>query len=81
MTGRFAIVSLGNHDLPDDVASATDADVESTLRRAATFLGFNGDDVTIERVASVIPGTCMACTEIVASVGGTRMLVATPALY
>jgi hypothetical protein len=81
MNNRFAITSLGNHVLPDDLASATDADVESVLLRAAAFLGYPTEAVTIERVASVIGGSCMPCTDCVASVGGTRMLVATPALY
>ncbi len=81
MSLRFAIASLGHHDLPDAVASADDEDVEATLLRAAEHLGFAADQVSLERVASVLPGSCIACTEVVASVGGTRMLVATPALY
>jgi hypothetical protein len=78
---RFAIASLGRHELPDAIALATDADVESILRQAAVFLGFSAEDVAIERVASVLPGSCIVCTDVVATVGGTRMLVASPALY
>jgi hypothetical protein len=81
MGQHFAITSLGHHALPDDVIFATDADVESVLLRAAAFLGYPAHEVAVERVASVVPGSCIACTEVIASVGGTRMLIATPALY
>lgn len=81
MSERFVIASLGHHDLPRTVASATDENVESVLLRAMAFLGYAEADVVIERVASVIPGSCIACTDVVASVGGTRMLIASPALY
>ena len=81
MSLRFSITSLGHHDLPAAIASADDQDVEATLVRAAQHLGFAAREVSVERVASVLPGSCIACTEVVASVGGTRMLVATPALY
>ena len=78
---RFAIVSLGHHELPDDVAYADDGDVENVLLRAAAFLGYCAGDVAVERVSSVLAGSCIACTDVVASVRGTRMLVASPALY
>ena len=81
MNTRFSIASVGHLDLPDEIASADAPDVEAALLRAAEHLGFVARDVVIERVASVIPGSCIACTEIIASVGGTRMLIATPALY
>ncbi len=81
MSTRFSIASLGHHDLPQEVSSADDPDVEGTLLRAAAHLGFAAADVLIERVASVLPGSCIACTDVVASVGGTRMLIASPSLY
>jgi hypothetical protein len=81
MNAWFSITSLGHHDLPPDLATAPEAEVEAVLLRAAAFLGFAASQVAIERVASVIPGSCMACTDVIASVGGTRMLVASPALY
>lgn len=81
MSLRFAIASLGHHDLPDAIAYAEDEDVEATLLRAAEHLGFAAAEVSLERVASVMPGSCIACTEVVATIGGTRMLIATPALY
>jgi hypothetical protein len=81
MSLHFAIASLGHRTLPDELASAADADVENVLLRAAVFLGYDADDVVIERVASVIPRSCVACTDVVASVRGTCMLVASPALY
>ena len=81
MTTRFSIASVGHLDLPDAIAFANATDVEAALLRAAEHLGFAARDVVVERVASVIPGSCIACTEVIASVGGTRMLIATPALY
>jgi hypothetical protein len=81
MAGRFSISCFGHRDLPADIAYATDADVETTLLRAAAFLGYAADDVAIERVASIVAGSCIPCTDVVASAFGTRLLVATPALY
>ena len=81
MSTRFSISSLGHHDLPDEVSSADDPDVDEALLRAAAHLGYAAAEVSIERVASVLPGSCIACTEVIASVGGTRMLIASPSLY
>jgi hypothetical protein len=81
MRPLFTITSLGHHALPDDVATATDADVEAVLLRAAAFLGYAAAEVAVERVASVLAGSCIACTDVVASISGTRLLVASPALY
>jgi hypothetical protein len=78
---RFTIASLGHHDLPAEVCEADDPDVEEALVRAAAHLGYAAAEVSVERVASVLPGSCIACTEVIASVGGTRMLIATPSLY
>ena len=74
----FTIESLGHHDLPDDLSRATLANVEDVLRRAAAHLGF--DEVEIKHVASVIGGSCIASTDVVASVRGTTILVAKPLL-
>ena len=76
---RFAIVAAGHFDLPRELEMAEEADVDDVLRRAAAFLGY--PDVTIERVSSVIAGSCIACTDIIASVSGMRLLVASPALF
>ncbi|CAN5922112.1 hypothetical protein BH11MYX4_BH11MYX4_16680 [soil metagenome] len=81
MSVRFSITSVGHHDLPRELASAPEAEVEAVLLRAAALLGYAASQVAIERVASVVPGSCIACTDVVASVGGTRMLIASPALY
>ncbi len=72
----YLIESLGHHDLPDELARASEANVEDVLRRAAAHLGFR--DVAIERVASVLGGSCIASIDVVASVQGTRILVARP---
>jgi hypothetical protein len=76
----YTIESLGHHDLPEHLAEAAAADVEDVLRRAAAFLG-RRDGVEVARVPSVVPGSCVACVDVVASVGGTPILVARPSLY
>ncbi len=81
MAERFSISCFGHRDLPAEIAFAVDGEVETVLLRAAAFLGYAADDVVIERVSSVLGGTCVACTNVIASVGGTRVLIATPALY
>lgn len=75
----YTITVVGNVRLPADLETATDADVEDVLRRAATHLGRDG--VEIQRVSSVLGGSCIACVDVVAYVGGTALLVARPALY
>lgn len=75
----YVVESLGHHDLPDELSEADEHDVEAVLREAAAFLG--RPSVTIERVASVIPGSCIASVDVVASVGGTPILVARPSPY
>jgi hypothetical protein len=77
--GMYAIESPGHLELPEELTRARDEDVENTLRRAAAFLGW--EDVEIARVASVIGGSCIACTDVVAYVHGTALLVAKPELY
>lgn len=75
----YMITAIGNLPLPDELSSATDADVEDVLRRGAAHLGRDGID--IQRVSSVIGGSCIACVDVVAYEGGTALLVARPALY
>jgi hypothetical protein len=75
----YTISAPGNLPLPDHLCEATEANVEDTLRRAAAHLGH--EDVTIQRVSSVIGGSCMACVDVVAYDGGTPLLVARPSLY
>jgi hypothetical protein len=75
----YTITVVGNVPLPAGLATATDVDVEDVLRRAATHLGRDG--VEIRRVSSVLGGSCIACVDVVAYVGGTALLVARPALY
>ncbi len=75
----YTITVVGNVPLPRDLASATDDNVEDVLRSAATHLGRDG--VEIRRVSSVLGGSCIACVDVVAYVGGTALLVARPALY
>ena len=78
----YAIESLAHHDLPDHLSSATEADVEDVLRRAAAHLG--RPSVTVERVSSVVPGSCIASVDVVAFVGGpggTPILVARADLH
>ncbi|AKV02386.1 hypothetical protein AKJ09_09049 [Labilithrix luteola] len=55
------------------------SDVEDVLRRAALHMGW--PEVDIQWVASVIPGSCMACTDAVAYTRGVALLVARPLLY
>lgn len=75
----YTISAPGNLPLPDDLCEATEADVEAVLRRAAAHLGH--DSVEIQRVSSVIGGSCVACIDVLACVGGTALLVARPSLY
>lgn len=75
----YAITAPGNLPLPDDLAEAEEADVERVLRRAAAHLGY--DAVEIHRVSSVIGGSCIACIDVIATHGGTPLLVARPSLY
>lgn len=75
----YTITVVGNVALPRDLETATDDDVEDVLRSAATHLGRDG--VEIRRVSSVLGGSCIACVDVVAYVGGTALLVARPALY
>jgi hypothetical protein len=76
---RYAIESLGHHELPAELASAGEAEVADVLRRAADFMGFAGAE--IRPVASVLGGSCVACTDYVAFMDGVAVLVAKPALY
>ena len=78
MAQPYTIESLGHHELPEELSLCSAEDVEDVLRRAAAFLGWH--DVAIERVWSVVPGSCIACEDVVASAGGVPMLVARPAL-
>jgi hypothetical protein len=75
----YSVSSFGHLTLPDDLCSATEGNVEDVLRRAAAYLG--RDTVDIARVSSVIGGSCIACVDVVAYVGGTPLLVARPSLY
>lgn len=75
----YRIDSAGHRELPADLTQASDADVEDILHRAAAFLGF--EEVTVERVTSVLGGSCIVCTDVVAYAGGVPMLVARPRLY
>lgn len=75
----YRIDTAGNRELPDDLASASDANVEDVLHRAAAFLGF--EEITVERVTSVLGGSCIICTDVVAYASGVPMLVARPLLY
>ncbi len=75
----FRIDAMGNCKLPDDLSRASDANVEDVVRRAAAFLGF--ETVTVTRVASVLGGSCIASTDVVAYASGVPMVVATPRLY
>ncbi|MDB4938515.1 MAG: hypothetical protein JWP87_5487 [Labilithrix sp.] len=75
----YTITALGNLPLPDDLAEATDENVDAILRRAAAHLG--RETVQIERVSSILGGSCIACTDVVAYVEGTPLLVARPRLY
>jgi len=77
-SARYVIESLGHHPLPRELTVAAEANVDDVLRRAARFIGLA--EVTIERVSSVIPGSCIACTDVVAYVQRTPMLVARVAL-
>ena len=81
MSLPFVIRSLGHHELPPELSRANEEDVEDVLLRAAEVLGHARSDVTIERVSSVIGGSCIACTDVVAYVGGTRRLMASPSFY
>jgi hypothetical protein len=73
----YTISTLGNVDLPDELSTATDADVEAVVRRAAAHLGFEADEVG--RVSSVLGGSCIACVDVVAYAAGTALVVARPA--
>lgn len=75
----YVIESLGRHPLPDDLCRASDANVDAILRSAAEHLGWN--DVVIERVTSVLGGSCIVCTDVVAYFRGEPLLVARPELY
>lgn len=75
----YAVSSLGNQDLPDELCRATEDEVEDVLRRAPAYLG--RDRIDIARVSSVIGGSCIACVDVVAYVDGTPLLVARPSLY
>jgi hypothetical protein len=72
----YPIYRLGHHALPAELRRATDDDVDDVLRRAAAFVGRG--DVDVARVASVVGGSCVACVDVVASVGGVPLLVARP---
>jgi hypothetical protein len=75
----YSIATLGNIALPQELSTATEENVEDVLRRAAAHLG--RETVQIERVSSVLGGSCIACIDVVAYVDGTALLVARPALY
>lgn len=75
----YCIESLGHYELPDELTQAPVSDVEDVLRRAALHMGW--PEVDIQWVASVIPGSCMACTDAVAYTKGVALLVARPLLY
>jgi hypothetical protein len=75
----YRIDAAGHHELPEELTRASDADVEDVLRRAAASLGLG--EVTIERVTSVLGGSCVVCTDVVAYASGVAMLVARPLLY
>ena len=75
----YRIDPAGNKELPDELARASNEDVEDVIRRAAEFLGF--EEVTVERVTSVLGGSCIICTDVVAYAGGVPMIVARPLLY
>lgn len=75
----YTITAPGNLTLPDDLCEAGEADVEDTLRRAAAHLGH--DAVVIQRVSSVLGGSCMPCVDVVAYDGGTPLLIARPSIY
>lgn len=77
--GTYWISSLANDDLPSDLAEATEQDVEHVVKRAAAFIGC--DDVVVERVTSVLGGSCVVCTDVVASVRGVPVIVARPAAF
>ena len=77
----YAIEALGHHDLPPNLSTASDGDVEAVLRRAAMFIGRLASEIEVARVASVMPGSCIACTDFVAYVEGVPMLVARPQLF
>ena len=70
----YTITALGNFDLPRELSTATDADVEAVLRRAANHVGFEVDE--IRRASSVLGGSCIACVDVVAYAGGTAIVVA-----
>ncbi len=70
----YTITALGNFDLPRELSTATDADVEAVLSRAANHVGFEVDE--IRRVSSVLGGSCIACVDVVAYAGGTAIVVA-----
>jgi hypothetical protein len=75
----YTVESLGRGALPDDLRQATTDDVEAVLHRAAMVLGVG--QVSVERVTSVLPGTCMPCTDIVAYAEGLPVLVAIPSMF
>jgi hypothetical protein len=75
----YRIVAAGRRELPVHLASASDAEVEDVLQRAAAFLG--AEEVTVERVTSVLAGSCIICTDVVAYSSGLPLLVAQPLLY
>jgi hypothetical protein len=76
----YTLESLGHHDLPSELAEADEEDVDDVLRRAVRFIA-GRDDATIARVSSVIPGSCIACTDVVAYLGATPIVVARASLY
>gem|GEM_PF-4200190 len=75
----YDIGSPGHHALPRELEEASEGDVEDVLRRGAAMLGYA--DVTVERVTSVLGGSCIVCTDVVAYVDGVPLLVARPRLY
>lgn len=75
----YWIESLGRHPLPEDLCEADESNVEDIVRRAAAFIG--RPDVHVERVTSVLGGSCIVCTDVVASEQGVPLIVARPAMY
>lgn len=68
----------GSQDLPAELSGASEADVEAVLAQAAAFLGF--EDVVIQKVTSVLGGSCIVCTDVVAYASGVPVLIARPSL-
>lgn len=75
----YVIELMGHAPPPPDLTEATDANVEDVLRRVVETMGWPASEVEIERASSTVG--CIATIDIVASVRGTPMAVARPALF